>query len=958
MGGISTGVGPFSGIDSGALIAQLLAIESRPREQAKARIVQLQFQNTAFLDLNTRVNAIKLAAAKFREAKTFDSKKATSSNPDVISATANNTAAQGTYQMIVDRLVSTQQMLTRGFANRDSSAVGATSITFESAKARLDNDIELSDLRDGSGISRGKLTITDSGLRSTTIDLSRVTTVNEVLDAINNNGTVRVSARVSDGRFIVSDLAGGSITIADNSGYSTATSLGIAGTAAGGTINGSVVYGLNSNTSLASLNDGAGVNIRPTSTVDASSFSIMVDDGGTETAVAVNLGDVWTMTGTPPALTKSVGAVTTVGGAITRINEALSAAGFSEITASINQTTGSLRLQDSTNTRTLRLVENGGSTAADLGLPVSELGASSLLTGKRVLAGMNTTLISSLKGGSGIGGDGAINITTRSGHSFNVNVSTATTVDEMLNMIATASGSRITASLNARGTGILLSDTTGGSGNLIVTGTSGSDTAASLGISTGAAGAASSTVNSGNLQHRYIARGTTLSSLNSGRGIGTGKFRITDSMGETAEVDIGEDSKNLGDIIDEINSRGLRVQARINANGDGIELLETIPAGLSAGAVKIKVEDTRGTIAKSLGIAGESATTGASNKISGTFERTVTLSAADTLDQIVSKINAEKVGVVASVIQDGNGSTPYRLNFASSVGGKSGRFVIDSGAFDFGTTTLDAGNDSRVFFGATDPARALVSGGSSNSLDNMLNGVRVDVKQVTSSPVTLTVSSDTENIESTVKVFVETFNTAVERINFQTKYDEGTKKAAPLLGDSTALELKSALYRTVQGLGKNVTGRYQRLTDIGITVGQGGKLEFNEEKFRERMAEDPESVAALFTTRTTTDTTSREIAPGIRVRNSTQTQEITSLGVIGAMEELAKGYVDSVSGVITARTKGIDSQVKLQNERIAGMTARLERRRASLQRQFQSMETAIAKLQGQQSALGSIQRVG
>lgn len=958
MGGISTGVGPFSGIDSGALISQLLALESRPRDQAKARIVQLQFQNTAFLDLNTRVNALKLASAKFREAKTFDSKKATSSNSDVVSATANNTAAQGTYQMIVDRLVSTQQLLTRGFANRDSSAVGATTITFESAKARLDNDVELADLRDGSGISRGKLTITDSGLRSTTIDLSRATTVNEVLDAINNNGTVRVSARVSDGRFIVSDMAGGSITIADNSGYSTATSLGIAGTAAGGTLSGAVVYGLNANTSLASLNDGAGVNIRPTSTVDASSFAIIVDDGGTETPVGVNLGDVWSMTGTPPTLTKTVGAVTTVGGALTRINEALSAAGFPEITASVNSTTGSIKLQDSANARTLRLVENGGTTAADLGLPVSGVTASSVLSGKRVLAGMNTTLISSLKGGSGIGGDGVLNITTRSGHAFSVNVSTATTVDEMLNMIADASGSRITASLNSRGTGVTITDTTSGSSNLIVTGTAGSDTATSLGISTGATGVASSSVNSGNLQHRYIARGTTLASLNSGRGIGTGRFRITDSMGETAEVDIGEDSKNLGDIVDEINSRGLRVQARINANGDGIELLETIPSGSAAGAVKMKVEDTRGTIAKSLGIAVEASGTGTNNKILGTFEKTVTLSAADTLDQIVSKINAEKVGVVASVIQDGNGSTPFRLNFASSVGGKAGRFVIDSGSFDFGTTTLDKGNDSRIFFGATDAARALVSGGSSNSIDNMLNGVRVDIKQVTNSPVTLTVSSDTDNIESTIKVFVETFNTAIERINFQTKYDEGTKKAAPLLGDSTALELKAALYRTVQGVGKNINGRYQRLTDIGITVGQGGKLELNDEKLRDRMLEDPESVAALFTVRTTTDTTSREIAPGIRVRNSTQTQQITSLGVIGAVEELSKSYVDSVSGIITARTKGIDSQVALQNERIAGMTARLERRRASLERQFQSMETAIAKLQGQQSALGSIQRAG
>ena len=114
----------------------------------------------------------------------------------------------------------------------------------------------------------------------------------------------------------------------------------------------------------------------------------------------------------------------------------------------------------------------------------------------------------------------------------------------------------------------------------------------------------------------------------------------------------------------------------------------------------------------------------------------------------------------------------------------------------------------------------------------------------------------------------------------------------------------------------------------------------------------------MFTTREVTDDSFREIAPGIRVRNSSGSQTITSLGVVAAVEELAKGYVDSVAGVLATRSKGIDSQVELQNKRIEAMTARLERRRTTLQRQFTSMESTIAKLQTQQSTLGSIQATG
>lgn len=963
MSGITSGVGIFSGIDSNSLINQLLAVEARPRTQAQARVVQLQLQSSAYLDLNSKLTALRTASAVFRTSNTFQTKKATSSDGEVATATATNAAAAGTYTMLVDRLVSTQQVLSRGFANRDSSAVGATEMTFETADARLDRDVNLADLRDGSGIARGRITITDSGNRSATIDLSRTTTVNEVLEAINTNGTAQVRAKVQDGKFIVTDNSGGSLTIADAAGYTTATSLGIAGTAAGGTMTGSVVYGLNANTSLATLNDGAGVSIRPTSTVDGFSFTITIDDGVDSTDVRVNLGDVWEMQGTPPVQTKTAGAVTTVGGALERINDAITEAGFSNISASIDQTNGRLVLRDTTNTRTMTLSENNGTTAKDLGLLVAGAGASSLINGTRVLAGLNSTLMSSLNGGAGISGDGVLNITTRSGFAFNVNVSSYATVDEMLAAVTAASGtvsgtSRITASLNSNGTGILLTDNTGGGGNLIVTGTNGSDTAASLGISTGASGVAASTVNSGNLQHRYIARGTQLSTLNGGRGVGTGKFRLTDSTGGVAEVDIASDSKTVGDVIDEINSRGLRVQARINTNGDGIELYETIPNGGSAGTVKIKVEDTQGTVGKLLNIVGEAEDVGAENTINGSFERKVELSAADTLDQIMAKINAAKVGVTASVIRDGLGSTPFRLNLTSGVSGSEGRFVLESGNFDFGLTTLDAGNDSRVFFGATDPARAMVSGGSTNSVDSLLNGVRIDLKRASTEAVTLTVSNDTEAIETAIGTFVEVFNTAIDRIAFHTKYTAETNRSSALTGDSTALELRSALFRTVQGSGRNATGRYTKLAEIGIKVGQGSQLEFDVEKFRQKMAEDPAAVEAMFTTREVTDDSFREIAPGIRVRNASGAQTITSLGVVAAVEELAKGYVDSVSGVLATRSKGIDSQVELQNKRIEAMTARLERRRTTLQRQFATMESTIAKLQTQQSTLGSIQATG
>lgn len=953
MSGITTGIGPFSGIDTRSLIDQLITLESRPRTLAQSRLAQLQQQQTAFLDLNSKLGALRSAASRFREANTFLLKKAVSSDTNVLSATAGTNAAVGTYTFLVDRLVSTQQLLTRGFSNRDSAAAGITELTFESARARLDRDVNLSDLNDGAGVSRGRIVITDSAGRVGNIDLSRAVTMNDVLDAINQNGTAQVTATVEGGKLVVKDNASGNVTVADGAGYTTATSLGLAGVAAsGGKVTGNTVYRLNANTSLASLNDGNGVSIRNTvSATAAYNFTISIDNGGTVTDVQVNIGDVYEFSG--GTLNKVRGAVTTIGGVIERINEALAARDINDVTVAIDGTNGRLTITDTTNSRSISVTENNSTTAADLGIlsPSSDL---TYVNGNRILAGLNTSLARSINGGSGIGGNGILDITTRDGSTYSVTLDRNASLDEMMRSIESATAGKLRVSLNSRGTGLSITDVTGSTAsNLIIKGTAGADSAASLGISTGEAGVASNSVTGTNLQKKYISRATLVNSLPGGRSVGTGTFRITDSTGAAAVVDIGTDSANLGDIIDEINGKNLKAKARINANGDGIEIYEDNSV-TPAGGLKIKVQDVSGTVARNLNISGEASDVGDSNYINGTFERRITFSAADTLDQVVSKINAAKVGVNAAVIADGTGATPFRVSISSSHAGREGRYLIDSGTFDLGISTLDAGNDSRVFFGSADPSRAVVVTGSTNTLDSVLAGVRIDLKTSSTSPTTLTVSSDTEGIEAAVGTFVTTFNTLVSRIGDLTKYDQATQRKGALLGDGTALDLRNSLFRTVQGRAVGAIGAFDQLADVGITVGTGGELKLDSVKFREALARDPESVRSLFTARTQIDNGTIDLGPGITARNTNAREEFSALGVLGQIEQMTKKYIDAAGGVLSIKSQSLDSQMKLQTKRIESFTTRLASRRAILERQFANMETTIARLQSQSNSLASL----
>ena len=573
---------------------------------------------------------------------------------------------------------------------------------------------------------------------------------------------------------------------------------------------------------------------------------------------------------------------------------------------------------------------------------------------------MQSTMIRGLQGGTATRNDGVLNFQLRSGAQFNLTLNPDATIHDALRAIEDASVSggqkRVRATLDSRGTGIVITDLSGGTGNLIITGTEDSDAAAALGISTGPAGKASAEVSSGNLQRQYVSRATMLSSLNNGKGIGTGVMRITDSTGATSSLTIGDSVRTIGDMIDFINSRGLKISAQINANGDGIEIREALGPGETAGSVRLKVEDTSGAVAKNLNILGSAPGTEGQNAINGTFERTITFSAADTLQQIADKINSAKAGVTASIVRDGSGAAPFRLSLTSGASGTAGRFVIDSGNIDLGLTTIDAGRDARVFYGSTDAASGIAVTSSTNTIDNVLQGVKIDLKSVSATPVSLSVVSDTGAIETAVNVFVTTFNTVIERIAAQTSYDKDSNRKGPLLGDSTTIEMRNSLFSVVQGRALGATGSYSRLTDIGVTIGAGGRITLDSGKLRQALADDPESVESLFTARVQSEDTTLVITEGITARNPNAGNSFTTLGVMGQVEQLAKKYIDGTDSILGGRDQQLRQQVTQQQSRIAAIDTRIASRRLILERQFQAMERAIGQMQNQQSALASMPR--
>jgi len=183
-------------------------------------------------------------------------------------------------------------------------------------------------------------------------------------------------------------------------------------------------------------------------------------------------------------------------------------------------------------------------------------------------------------------------------------------------------------------------------------------------------------------------------------------------------------------------------------------------------------------------------------------------------------------------------------------------------------------------------------------------------------------------------------NGVVDAINKHDSYDQETEERGLLLGDSTVGIVQSRLYTMLNSANGEVSGQFSRLSQIGIRVGSGAKLQFDEARFRTALEADRDAVANLLALRETAEDEDGSL-------------EVVARGTMVQFDDLIESLTSSTDGLITRRTDTIDDQIELNNERIEFFDAKLEAKRQILEAQFQAMERTLAQLQDQSNALSS-----
>ena len=852
MGTITAGTGLISGLDTKSIIDQLVAIDGKQKDLVQAKVDQATAQKTAYVDLTTRLTGLQITSQSLSKPSFFANATATSSDEDVATAVAAAGAPVGSYQFRVARLVQAQQMVTGTFGDPNKALPGAGKITVELGGGQVVQPNNLNDLRGGAGITRGQMRVTDRAGHSTIIDLSDAVTLDDVVKKFNTAVDVNVKASVINNKLTLTDataLATGKLIVQDVGTTTSAADLGIATTTnTTGTITGQSLNFIGLQTRLASLNDGNGVGDPP-----RSDFRVNVRGGyhfDVDLRNAVTIGD-----------------------AIKQIGDQTQ----NKVVASINADGTGLKLTDKTNGGGTFSTEsiNGTTTAADLGLDGAASGGT--LDGSPVQAALGTVLLKNLNGGAGLTGLDILHVVKRNGTAVDADLSTAKTLQDVIDKINTAAGSAI-AGVNASGNGLQLTDSSG-TGNLVVSDTDGS-TATKLGLG-GTFTAAQAVVSGANLQRKWASNAMPLANYNGGKGVSAGDFEIAAADGTkyTISIDPTKDL-TLGDVIAKINAAAKTtvtppalptqvVTAGINATGDGLMLTDN-----SGGPGVMVVTEKGSSTAANLNLLGKST----ANVINGSMEKTIDVAATDTLAMVQKKINDLSWGLSATVMNDGSGPNAYRLALNASNAGVAGQVTFDAGQTQLSARTLVKAQDAAVFVGSSDTNQPLLITSNKNAVTNAVKGVTLNLVSVSDKPVTISVTPDVKNVTDALQTFVDAYNELTDKIDAYTSFradndtsddaltaDENGNKIDPnagtttttdasgntfrrgiLLGDYSINQVQDRLTQMLQTVVPQA-GKYRILERVGLSLDGDGKMQFDADKFNAAYADDPNSVKSLFT---------------------------------------------------------------------------------------------------------------
>ena len=299
------------------------------------------------------------------------------------------------------------------------------------------------------------------------------------------------------------------------------------------------------------------------------------------------------------------------------------------------------------------------------------------------------------------------------------------------------------------------------------------------------------------------------------------------------------------------------------------------------------------------------------------------------LDGIAGAINAAKAGVTASVITDTDGKAVLSLKGTT---GTTQAFTLkadDSGsALSQFNTGYGTGGTTTTLTGIAANAQLTVDGvtvqRSSNTVTDLVAGVKLQLNAVSTTPVTLSSSRPTSALVQMVSDVVDTYNqvyasakSATDPVNGDLKSDTAAK--------TMLRSLQTLTTRTLTSSGSD--GAPTTLAQLGVATNRDGTLKVDTAILNKVIAAYPDEVEAMFATTSS-----------------------NAIGLTSTINGISLAAASSVTGLGASTARYTKAQTDLTTEQ-AKITSASDTMSNRLTQQFSSMNSKVTAYKATQTFL-------
>ncbi len=283
-----------------------------------------------------------------------------------------------------------------------------------------------------------------------------------------------------------------------------------------------------------------------------------------------------------------------------------------------------------------------------------------------------------------------------------------------------------------------------------------------------------------------------------------------------------------------------------------------------------------------------------------------------TLSQLRDAINdaPDNVGVSATIISENSDSHRLVLT-ATETGNENALSLSFTGTLgtDLGLTNINVPTEL--------DAELLVDGlytitRPSNTIDDAIAGITLNLIGETAAEVQLNVSRDTGSVKESVQAFVDAFN------EMKTTFDSLAGEGDDLEADSTLRGIENQLQGIFNTVPAGLTGSFSYLSEVGVSFQRDGTLALDSADLESAINADFAGMAELFAH--------------------------DNQGYLFRLDGLIDRFVQA-EGLIDVRQDGLNSRIDVTEQRIADMEYRLEIREQRLRNQFTLLDTLMGELQ-------------